>query len=148
MENITQQRDELDAQVLQLNSRVQILEAQLSDNQELLEEESRQKLVAQSQARNLQSDLESFKDQREEFSDQQLRHENELVALRAQLADQNRRALLDSGNSLEELKRQHQKDQESLKTEVEIAVLAKDRAERGRRKIQEEVCFLNVRLIK
>lgn len=43
---------------------------------------------------------------------------------------------------LEEQRRKHQKDLENLQKEVEDAVLAKDRVERARRKLQEEVQFI------
>lgn len=85
MKFVTQQRDELDQQTSHLNRQIQSLEAQLADTQELLQEESRQKLAAQSQTRNFHSDLETIKDQGKETTEQQLKYENELVALRAQL---------------------------------------------------------------
>jgi hypothetical protein len=68
-----------------------------------------------------------------------LKFENDLVVLRAQLADQRRKAEDDTEQALEEQKRRHQKDLENIQKEVEDAVLAKDRAERARRKLQEEV---------
>lgn len=61
MDNTTQEREELDQQTSNLNRRIQSLEAQLIDAQELLQEETRQKLAAQSQARNFQSDLANAK---------------------------------------------------------------------------------------
>lgn len=73
------------------------------------------------------------------MTEQQLKFENDLVVLRAQLADQRRKAEDDTEQALEEQKRRHQKDLENIQKEVEDAVLAKDRAERARRKLQEEV---------
>jgi myosin protein heavy chain len=61
LETTSQQREELDQQTSNLSRRIQSLEAQLIDAQELLQEETRQKLAAQSQARNLQSDLNNMK---------------------------------------------------------------------------------------
>lgn len=90
LEFVTQQRDELNQQTSHLNRQIQSLEAQLADTQELLQDESRQKLAAQAQARNFQSDLETIKDQSKETTEQQLKYENELVALRAQLAELSR----------------------------------------------------------
>lgn len=143
METTNQEREELDQQTSNLNRRIQSLEAQLVDAQELLQEETRQKLAAQSQARSFQSDLANLKEQREELTEQQLRYENDLVVLRAQLADQKRNAQEEAEQLLDEQKRRHQKDLENLQKEVEDAVLGKDRAERARRKLQEEVSLNN-----
>lgn len=68
--------------------------------------------------------------------------ENDLAVFRAQITEQRRKAEDEAEQLLEEHKRRHQKELENIQKELEDAVLNKDRAERARRKLQEEVCVL------
>ena len=97
------------------------LEGQAADSQEILQEETRQKLAAQSRVRQLEEAMEAAQDQLEEEEEARRALENKITHLNASVQEYKKR--LDDDNSamdsLEEVKKKLLRDLEAAQTRVE-----------------------------
>lgn len=70
LESITVQFDEADAKLSGLSKQVTSLESQLADTQDLLQEETRQKLSVQGKLRSTEEEINALRDQVDEEEEQ------------------------------------------------------------------------------
>ncbi|KAI6215938.1 hypothetical protein M3Y94_00443900 [Aphelenchoides besseyi] len=138
LETTSQQREELEEQLAAALRKAQSLETQLADTQDLLQQETRQKLNALSQIRTLQTDQSAISEHQEELEEQKRKLETDLNVARAQIVEELRKADEQTADALDEQKKRYQKELEKLQAEIDDAVVARDRADRGKKKLQEE----------
>ncbi|KAI6229370.1 hypothetical protein M3Y95_00524000 [Aphelenchoides besseyi] len=139
LETTSQQREELEEQLAAALRKAQSLETQLADTQDLLQQETRQKLNALSQIRTLQTDQSAISEHQEELEEQKRKLETDLNVARAQIVEELRKADEQTADALDEQKKRYQKELEKLQAEIDDAVVARDRADRGKKKLQEEL---------
>ncbi|CAD5230543.1 unnamed protein product [Bursaphelenchus okinawaensis] len=145
-EQLQRQRETFDQQINSQQHKIASLESQVNESQELLGDETRQKLTAQSLIRQLQSEIQSFNEQREEEQLHHQRVQEDLAVMRQQLAEEKKKSEENAAVQLEEHKKRFQKDVENLQKEIEDAHAAKDRAERAKKKAQQELEDLTMEL--
>lgn len=121
-------------------------EQQLIETQELLQDETGQKLSFQMKVRNLENDLVNSAEQQEEQQQLFEAMEKEVLSLKNQLTDARKRINDDITQQYEELKKKHQKELETQQKLLAEAESAKERSERAKKKFQEEVEDLNIEL--
>ncbi|KAI6232049.1 hypothetical protein M3Y95_00445800 [Aphelenchoides besseyi] len=139
LETTSQQREELEEQLAAALRKAQSLETQLADTQDLLQQETRQKLNALSQIRTLQTEQSAITEHQEGLEEQKRKLEAELNAARNQIAEEVRKSDEQIADALDEQKKRFQKELEKLQVEIDDAVVARDRADRGKKKLQEEL---------
>ncbi len=106
-----------------------------------MEEETRRKLSLQSRIRQLESDNQTLKEQHDEAEEAKGNLEKHVQQLLVQLADLKKKADEIPVEQLEELKRKAAKDIEALQKQLVESEQARDRAERSKKKIQQEVKY-------
>lgn len=129
-----------------MERKIDQLEHQLIETQELLQSETTQKLSLQTKIRNLENDLVNLSEQQEE--QQQLREavDKEVLSLKQQLSEARKKINEDIAQQNEELKKKHLKEIENLQKQITETESSKERSERAKKKFQEEVEDLNIEL--
>ncbi|CAD5216368.1 unnamed protein product [Bursaphelenchus okinawaensis] len=145
-ENTQRQREKFEQLVNSQQHKINSLEGQVSETQELLAEETRQKLASQSNVRQLQSEIQNLVETKEEMEFAQQKLENDIQALKAQINDEKKKSEEMVVIQMEEQKKKFQKELENVQKEVEDMLAARDRAERAKKKFQQEVEDLNIEL--
>uniref|UniRef100_A0A803VLX6 Myosin heavy chain 10 n=1 Tax=Ficedula albicollis TaxID=59894 RepID=A0A803VLX6_FICAL len=116
--------------------------------QELLQEETRQKLNLSSRIRQLEEEKNNLQEQQEEEEEARKNLEKQMLALQAQLAEAKKKVDDDLGTieGLEETKKKLLKDMESLSQRLEEKALAFDKLEKTKNRLQQELDDLMVDL--
>uniref|UniRef100_A0A8U8CHT8 Uncharacterized protein n=1 Tax=Geospiza parvula TaxID=87175 RepID=A0A8U8CHT8_GEOPR len=116
--------------------------------QELLQEETRQKLNLSSRIRQLEEEKNNLQEQQEEEEEARKNLEKQMLALQAQLAEAKKKVDDDLGTieGLEETKKKLLKDMESLSQRLEEKALAYDKLEKTKNRLQQELDDLMVDL--
>uniref|UniRef100_A0A671RNY3 Myosin-10-like n=1 Tax=Sinocyclocheilus anshuiensis TaxID=1608454 RepID=A0A671RNY3_9TELE len=124
------------------------LESQLQDTQELLQEETRQKLNLSSRVRQLEEEKNSLQEQQEEEEEARRNLERQLATLQSQLVETKKKLEDDVGSleGLEEVKRKLQKDMEGTSQKLEEKAIAYDKLEKTKNRLQQELDDLMVDL--
>uniref|UniRef100_A0A8C1J0I4 Myosin, heavy chain 10, non-muscle n=1 Tax=Cyprinus carpio TaxID=7962 RepID=A0A8C1J0I4_CYPCA len=124
------------------------LESQLQDTQELLQEETRQKLNLSSRIRQLEEEKNSLQEQQEEEEEARRNLEKQLATLQSQLVETKKKLEDDVGalEGLEEVKRKLQKDMEGTSQKLEEKAIAYDKLEKTKNRLQQELDDLMVDL--
>lgn len=86
MDSVNAQLEELDAKATSASKQAAALESQLSEAQDLLQEETRQKLALNSRLRQIESDKESLQDQLDEEEEAKKNLEKQLSILTVQVS--------------------------------------------------------------
>uniref|UniRef100_A0A4W4GZ80 Myosin, heavy chain 10, non-muscle n=1 Tax=Electrophorus electricus TaxID=8005 RepID=A0A4W4GZ80_ELEEL len=123
------------------NHRHILLVSMLQVNQELLQEETRQKLNLSSRIRQLEEEKSSLQEQQEEEEEARRNLEKQLVTLQGQLEDD-----VSVVEGLEEAKRKLQKDMEAATQRLEEKAMAYDKLEKTKTRLQQELDDLMVDL--
>jgi DNA repair exonuclease SbcCD ATPase subunit len=122
-----------------LNRRIASLEQQLVEQQELLADESRHKLVNQSSVRKLELEVQALLEEQQENEGEKQKLVNEIAKLNLQLADARKKANEDIIQQYEDLKKRSQKELENAQQLIDTAEAAQKRAEASKKKFQQEV---------
>uniref|UniRef100_A0A8C3QDG9 MYH10 protein n=1 Tax=Geospiza parvula TaxID=87175 RepID=A0A8C3QDG9_GEOPR len=160
-------RKKLDAQVQELTAKVsegERLRLELAEKanklqvstlsparavlQELLQEETRQKLNLSSRIRQLEEEKNNLQEQQEEEEEARKNLEKQMLALQAQVGCWEWQPLCEelSQTGLEETKKKLLKDMESLSQRLEEKALAYDKLEKTKNRLQQELDDLMVDL--
>lgn len=118
------------------------LERQLTEQQELLAEETKQKLSNQSTIRKLEHELGVLMEEQQEQAADRQKLVNENTQLKQQLNEARKKANEDIVLQFEDLKKRNQKEVEALHQQIESAEMAQKRAEAAKKKCQQEVGFI------
>uniref|UniRef100_A0A8C4N476 Myosin-10 n=1 Tax=Equus asinus asinus TaxID=83772 RepID=A0A8C4N476_EQUAS len=118
------------------------------NKQELLQEETRQKLNLSGRIRQLEEEKNSLQEQQEEEEEARKNLEKQVLALQSQLTDTKKKVDDDLGTieSLEEAKKKLLKDVEALSQRLEEKALAYDKLEKTKNRLQQELDDLMVDL--
>ncbi|GFY78830.1 myosin heavy chain, non-muscle [Trichonephila inaurata madagascariensis] len=121
---------------------------QLAEAQDLLQEETRQKLAINSRLRQIESEKENLQDQLDEEEEAKKNLEKQVAFLNAQLTELKKRADEDAQQvaSLEEIRKKQAKDIEVLQRNIEELQAADDKLSKSKKKLQSEVEDLNMEL--
>uniref|UniRef100_A0A4W4H1U2 Myosin, heavy chain 10, non-muscle n=1 Tax=Electrophorus electricus TaxID=8005 RepID=A0A4W4H1U2_ELEEL len=130
------------------NHRHILLVSMLQVNQELLQEETRQKLNLSSRIRQLEEEKSSLQEQQEEEEEARRNLEKQLVTLQGQLCETKKKLEDDVSvvEGLEEAKRKLQKDMEAATQRLEEKAMAYDKLEKTKTRLQQELDDLMVDL--
>ncbi|XP_065073344.1 myosin heavy chain, non-muscle isoform X1 [Ochlerotatus camptorhynchus] len=140
-ENITQQLDEAELKASAAIKSASNMESQLTEAQQLLEEETRQKLALSSKLRQIESEKEALQEQLEEDEEAKKNYEKKLAELNFTIQDMKKRSEEDSdlAKELEESKKKMNKDIETLQRQIQELQAANDRLDKSKKKIQSEL---------
>uniref|UniRef100_A0A6G1SE90 Myosin heavy chain, non-muscle n=1 Tax=Aceria tosichella TaxID=561515 RepID=A0A6G1SE90_9ACAR len=144
----SQQIEYLDQKASVAGKSATTLEAQLAEVQEVLAEETRQKLALSSRLRQLESEKENLNDQFDEAAELRQNLEKQLANVQQQLAEFKRKSQED-GELLfqsEELRKKLKLDCEMLQNKYEEALSNASKLEKSKKKLQSEVEDLTVEL--
>lgn len=103
-ENMTQQLDEAELKASAAIKSASNMESQLTESQQLLEEETRQKLALSSKLRQLESEKEALQEQLEEDEEAKKNYEKKLAELNFTIQEMKKRSEEDCKYYLEALK--------------------------------------------
>ncbi|KAI1732396.1 myosin head (motor domain) domain-containing protein [Ditylenchus destructor] len=138
LDAISKQKENDDQNVSVMERRIALLEQQLADTQEMLQEETRQKLALQSQLRNLDSDMVSLQEQQEEQALQKQQLEREIANMKLQLIEAKNKVKEDAEQQLEELRKKNVKDLEAIQKQKDEADAERTRFANAKRKLEQE----------
>jgi myosin protein heavy chain len=144
----SQQIEYLDQRASVAGKSAATLEAQLAEVQDVLNEETRQKLALSSRLRQLESEKESLQDQFDEAAELRQNLEKQLASVQQQVAELKRKSQED-GELLyqsEELRKKLKLDCEMLQNKYEEALSNASKLEKSKKKLQSEVDDLTVEL--
>ena len=85
LDNANQQWEETEGKATVLSNQLTNLEGQLADSQDILQEETRQKLAVQSKLRSTEEAVANLQDQLEEEEEAKKQMEGKLTAMNAQV---------------------------------------------------------------
>ncbi|KRZ80066.1 Myosin heavy chain, non-muscle [Trichinella papuae] len=149
-------RKQVEAQLMEANGRLgdlerlkvenwdQLTKYQFAELQDLLQEETRAKLLLQNKLRNLENDCTLVKEQKEELEEGKLNAEKTIQALQLQMVELKKKNEEVSVEIMEEAKKKAQKEIEIVQKKLQEVMVEKDRVERSKKKIQQEVEDLKV----
>lgn len=125
------------------------LDSQLADSQDMLQEETRQKLAVQSKLRLAEDKLEGLADQLEEEEDAKHNLESKCSTLSAQIVDLKKRLDDDTGlvESYEENKKKMQRDIENVQGQFDAVQADNDKLHKSKKKLQAEVILAALSLL-
>lgn len=148
LEFASQQLEDLDQRASAASKSSTVLEAQLAEVQEVLQEETKQKLALSARLRQLESEKESLNDQFDELREQRQNLEKQFAALQQQQAEMKRKSLEESEylNQSEELRRKLKQECEALQDKLDEALTNSSKLEKSKKKLQSEVEDLTVEL--
>uniref|UniRef100_A0A0K8WES0 Myosin heavy chain, non-muscle n=1 Tax=Bactrocera latifrons TaxID=174628 RepID=A0A0K8WES0_BACLA len=140
-ENITNQLEEAELKASTAIKSASNMESLLTEAQQLLEEETRQKLSLSSKLRQLESEKEALQEQLEEDEESKRNYERKLVELTAQMQDIKKKAEEDAdlAKELEEAKKRLNKELEAQERQVKELIAQNDRLDKSKKKIQSEL---------
>ncbi|XP_063701487.1 myosin heavy chain, non-muscle isoform X1 [Culicoides brevitarsis] len=140
-ENITQQLEDAELKASAALKAANTMESQLTESQQLLEEETRQKLALSSKLRQLESEKESLQEQLEDDEETKKNFEKKIAELNTAAQEYKKKAEEDSEivKELEESRKKLYKDYEALQRQVQELQAANDRLDKSKKKIQSEL---------
>uniref|UniRef100_A0A673HCL3 Myosin-11-like n=1 Tax=Sinocyclocheilus rhinocerous TaxID=307959 RepID=A0A673HCL3_9TELE len=138
LESVTNLLNEAEGKNIKLSKDVASLTSQVQDTQELLAEETRQKLQFSTKLRQMEDDRNALQEQLEEEAEAKRNLEYPLCP---QLADFKKKLDEVSGNVelLEEGKKRLQRDLEAVNTQFEEKTAAYDKLEKTKNRLQQEL---------
>ncbi|XP_055526751.1 myosin heavy chain, non-muscle isoform X1 [Wyeomyia smithii] len=138
---ITQQLDTAELKASAAMKSATNMESQLTEAQQLLEEETRQKLALSSKLRQLESEKEALQEQLEEDEEAKKNYEKKLAELNFTIQDMKKRSEEESdlAKELEESKKKMNKDLEVLQRQIQELQATNDRLDKSKKKIQSEL---------
>ncbi|KAH8401047.1 hypothetical protein KR009_002704, partial [Drosophila setifemur] len=140
-ENITNQLEEAELKSSAAVKSASTMESQLTEAQQLLEEETRQKLGLSSKLRQIESEKEALQEQLEEDEEAKRNFERKLAEVTTQMQEIKKKAEEDAdlAKELEEGKKRLNKDIEALERQVKELMAQNDRLDKSKKKIQSEL---------
>ncbi|KAH8372005.1 hypothetical protein KR093_009695, partial [Drosophila rubida] len=140
-ENITNQLEDAELKASAAVKSASNMESQLTEAQQLLEEETRQKLGLSSKLRQIESEKEALQEQLEEDEEAKRNYERKLAELTTQMQEIKKKAEEDAdlAKELEEGKKRLNKDIEALERQVKELMAQNDRLDKSKKKIQSEL---------
>nr|NP_726506.1 zipper, isoform B [Drosophila melanogaster]AAM70805.1 zipper, isoform B [Drosophila melanogaster] len=140
-ENITNQLEEAELKASAAVKSASNMESQLTEAQQLLEEETRQKLGLSSKLRQIESEKEALQEQLEEDDEAKRNYERKLAEVTTQMQEIKKKAEEDAdlAKELEEGKKRLNKDIEALERQVKELIAQNDRLDKSKKKIQSEL---------
>uniref|UniRef100_A0AC35UHW0 Myosin motor domain-containing protein n=1 Tax=Rhabditophanes sp. KR3021 TaxID=114890 RepID=A0AC35UHW0_9BILA len=143
---ISKQKESDDQNTSVLERQIASLEMQLHEMNETLQDETRQKLSAQTKIRTLEDAVTASLEKDEELLRLKSLHEREVANLRKELADARKKAEEANLQQFDEFKKKAQRDLEAaLKAGVD-ADASRDRTEKSKKKLQQELEDVNIEL--
>lgn len=144
----SQQIEDLDQRASISTKSAATFEAQLAEVQEVLAEETRQKLALSSRLRQLESEKENLNDQFDEAGEVRQNLEKQLAIAQQQLAELKRKAQEDGDLLLqsEEIRKKLKLDCETLQNKLDESISNYSKLEKSKKKLQSEVEDLTVEL--
>uniref|UniRef100_A0A673HDW0 Myosin-11-like n=1 Tax=Sinocyclocheilus rhinocerous TaxID=307959 RepID=A0A673HDW0_9TELE len=141
LESVTNLLNEAEGKNIKLSKDVASLTSQVQDTQELLAEETRQKLQFSTKLRQMEDDRNALQEQLEEEAEAKRNVERHVSTLNIQLADFKKKLDEVSGNVelLEEGKKRLQRDLEAVNTQFEEKTAAYDKLEKTKNRLQQEL---------
>uniref|UniRef100_A0A3B5ALM5 Myosin heavy chain 11 n=1 Tax=Stegastes partitus TaxID=144197 RepID=A0A3B5ALM5_9TELE len=141
LESVTNLLNEAEGKNIKLSKDISGLSSQLQDTQELLAEETRQKLQFSTKLRQAEDDKNSLQEQLEEEMEAKRNVERHVSTLNIQLSDAKKKLDEMSGNIelLEEGKKRLQRDLEAANTQYEEKASAYDKLEKTKNRLQQEL---------
>uniref|UniRef100_A0AAX7TM00 Myosin, heavy chain 11b, smooth muscle n=1 Tax=Astatotilapia calliptera TaxID=8154 RepID=A0AAX7TM00_ASTCA len=141
LDSVTGLLNEAEGKNIKLGKDVSSLSSQLHDTQELLSEETRQKLNLSGRLRQMEDDRNSLMEQLEEETEVKRAVERQVSSLNMQLSDYKKKLDEMSGTVelLEEGKKRLQRELEATNTEYEEKASAYDKLEKSRSRLQQEL---------
>uniref|UniRef100_A0A8C2BMK7 Myosin, heavy chain 11a, smooth muscle n=1 Tax=Cyprinus carpio TaxID=7962 RepID=A0A8C2BMK7_CYPCA len=141
LESVTNLLNEAEGKNIKLSKDVASLTSQVQDTQELLAEETRQKLQFSTKLRQMEDDRNALQEQLEEESEAKRNVERHVSTLNLQLSDYKKKLEEVSGNVelLEEGKKRLQRDLEAANTQFEEKAAAYDKLEKTKNRLQQEL---------
>ncbi|XP_013779485.1 myosin heavy chain, non-muscle-like [Limulus polyphemus] len=148
LEAVNSQLEDMDSKATQAAKSTSTLEGQLNEAQDLLQEETRQKLALSSKLRQLESDKDNLQEQLEEEEEAKKNLEKQVSTMSQQMQDLKKKAdeADELSTLLEEQRKKMNKDMEALQRQIEELKTANDKLEKSKKKLQSEVEDLNVEL--
>uniref|UniRef100_A0A8D3EBQ9 Myosin heavy chain 11 n=1 Tax=Scophthalmus maximus TaxID=52904 RepID=A0A8D3EBQ9_SCOMX len=141
LEGVTNLLNEAEGKNIKLSKDVASFTSQLQDTQELLAEETRQKLQFSTKLRQAEDDKNNLQEQLEEEMEAKRNVERHVSTLNIQLSDSKKKLDEMSGNVelLEEGKKRLQRDLEAANTQFEEKASAFDKLEKTKNRLQQEL---------
>uniref|UniRef100_A0A673B7D5 Myosin, heavy chain 11a, smooth muscle n=1 Tax=Sphaeramia orbicularis TaxID=375764 RepID=A0A673B7D5_9TELE len=141
LESVTSLLNEAEGKNIKLSKDVTSLTSQLQDSQELLAEETRQKLQFSTKLRQAEDEKNSLQEQLEEEMEAKRNVERHVSTLNIQLSDAKKKLDEMAGNIelLEEGKKRLQRDLEAANTQFEEKASAYDKLEKTKNRLQQEL---------
>uniref|UniRef100_A0A7N6AE76 Myosin, heavy chain 11a, smooth muscle n=1 Tax=Anabas testudineus TaxID=64144 RepID=A0A7N6AE76_ANATE len=141
LESVTSLLNEAESKNIKLSKDVASLTSQVQDTQELLAEETRQKLQFSTKLRQAEDDKNSLQEQLEEEMEAKRNVERHVSTLNIQLSDTKKKLEEMIGNVelLEEGKKRLQRDLEAANTQFEEKASAYDKLEKTKNRLQQEL---------
>eukprot|EP00064_Thunnus_orientalis_P007044 superscaffoldBa00000761_g7063 len=141
LESVTNLLNEAEGKNIKLSKDVSSLSSQLQDSQELLAEETRQKLQFSTKLRQAEDDKNSLQEQLEEEMEAKRNVERHVSTLNIQLSDSKKKLDEMTANIelLEEGKKRLQRDLEAANTQFEEKASAYDKMEKTKNRLQQEL---------
>uniref|UniRef100_G3Q639 Myosin heavy chain 11 n=1 Tax=Gasterosteus aculeatus aculeatus TaxID=481459 RepID=G3Q639_GASAC len=141
LESVTNFLNEAEGKNIKLSKDVSSLTSQLQDSQELLAEETRQKLQFSTKLRQAEDDKNNLQEQLEEEMEAKRNVERHVSTLNIQLSDSKKKLDEMTGNIelLEEGKKRLQRDLEAANTQFEEKASAYDKMEKTKNRLQQEL---------
>uniref|UniRef100_A0A8B9LXK1 Myosin-11-like n=1 Tax=Astyanax mexicanus TaxID=7994 RepID=A0A8B9LXK1_ASTMX len=141
LESVTNLLNEAEGKNIKLNKDVASLTSQVQDTQELLAEETRQKLQFSTKLRQMEDERNSLQEQLEEEAEAKRNVERHVSTLNIQLSDFKKKLEEMAGNVelLEEGKKRLQRDLEASNTQFEEKAAAYDKLEKTKNRLQQEL---------
>uniref|UniRef100_A0A8B9LAH1 Myosin, heavy chain 11b, smooth muscle n=1 Tax=Astyanax mexicanus TaxID=7994 RepID=A0A8B9LAH1_ASTMX len=141
LDSVTALLNEAEGKNIKLSKDVSTLNSQLHDAQELLAEETRQKLNVSTRLRQVDEERNGLLEQLEEESEARRNVERHVSSLNTQLTDAKKK--LDEYSSgmelLEESKKRVQRELEAVNSEFEEKASAYDKLEKSKNRLQQEL---------
>lgn len=148
LEFALQQLEDLEHRASSASKSSATLEAQLAEVQEVLQEETKQKLALSSRLRQLESEKENLNDQYDEAREIRQNLEKQLVTVQQQLGELKRKQQED-GELLfqsEESRKKLKQDCDIMQDKLDEALANSGKLEKSKKKLQSEVEDLTVEL--
>ncbi|KAG9510218.1 Myosin heavy chain, non-muscle, partial [Fragariocoptes setiger] len=148
LEFATQQLEESDKRASVAGKSSATLEAQLMEVQEVLQEETKQKLALSSRLRQLESEKEALHEQYEESEENRQALEKQIIALNQQLSEVKRKSADDAELLVqsEELRKRLKQDYDMSQAKLNEERATSSKLEKSKKKLQSEVEDLTVEL--
>ncbi|XP_059809759.1 myosin-9-like isoform X1 [Hypanus sabinus] len=141
LENVSALMNQAESKVIKLTKDHSTVESHLQDTQELLQEETRQKLAFGTKLRHLEDENSRLHEQLEEEEEAKKNLEKQISVLQIQLTDSKKRQDdgLASLEYAEEAKKKLHKDMELLTQRFEEKASAYDKLEKTKNRLQQEL---------